>query len=152
MRPRTSCSRDGDVVLWFYRQTDSALSDAARPAAYMSALVRIAPGGGAVHSGGMSASPGIVLKKPFSLMSEDFKDRWCVLVAAKRGTTSITAKTIADPDIDSTSPRSGKNRRSLHCEIFGAPRFSSFSTQSAGEFASKFFKTSEFQACCSCRT
>jgi hypothetical protein len=44
---------------------------------------------------------------PFSLMTENSQGNWCVPFAAKWGTTSTTAKTIAGARIDSTEPCSG---------------------------------------------
>jgi len=52
-------------------------------------------------------------------MTENSQDRWRVSLTARWGTTSIIAKTIAGPRIDSTEPCSGWNRQ---CATFA--RFS----------------------------
>jgi len=44
-------------------------------------------------------------------MSENSQDRWRVSLVTTWGTTSIIAKTIADPRTDSTEPCSGWNRQ-----------------------------------------
>ena len=51
-------------------------------------------------------------------MTENSQDRRCVSRAARGGTTSITAKTIAGSRIGSTEPCSGGNRQSLHLRDF----------------------------------
>jgi hypothetical protein len=62
-------------------------------------------------------------------LPENSQDLWRASLAARWG-PHLTAKSVAGARVDSTEPQQLKSPTHYICEIFGAPRFSSFSKQS----------------------
>jgi hypothetical protein len=68
----------------------------------------------------------IVLKKSFFAMTENSQDRWCVSLAAMRGTISNTAKPTADARIDFTDLAAASIAQMNHLRDFRSPAIFEF--------------------------
>jgi hypothetical protein len=68
----------------------------------------------------------IVLKKSFFAMIENSQDRWCVSLAAMRGTISNTAKPTADARIDFTDLAAARIAQMHHLRDFRSPAIFEF--------------------------